>query len=271
MGLADVALGTDTGGSARVPAALCGVVGYKASRRLATDGVLPLAPSLDHLGWCTASAADARRVAAALGLAPPEPGPGSRGGGTFSTLGVISEAAEPELETQFRAALEGLAGAGWRVLELEWPHAELVFAVSTTIMFGEAARVHPVADQEMIGPDVRLRLERGLTVSEAAYGAATALREDLTRSFSQLLDHVDVVASPTTPIPPPLLSAAEGQGPLLGAALVRHTRLDNLTGRPAITLPLEGGRAGGLHLAARTDARVLDAAVAIEAILSQSR
>jgi hypothetical protein len=70
---------------------------------------------------------------------------------------------------------------------------------------------------------------------------------------------------------PPLLSEAEGQSLALGAALVRHTRLDNLTGRPAITVPLEGGHAGGLHLTARTDARVLDAAVAIEATLSQSR
>jgi Asp-tRNA(Asn)/Glu-tRNA(Gln) amidotransferase A subunit family amidase len=269
MGLADVALATDTGGSARVPAALCGVVGYKASRRLPAEGVLPLAPSLDHLGWCTASAADARRVAVALGLAGLDPVLDDRD--RMMNVGVISDAAEPALQAPFRAALERLLVAGWRVRELDWPHADLVFAVTTTIMFAEAARVYPVADQTMIGPDVRLRLERGLTVSESAYGAAEALRGDLARSFSQLLDRVDVVASPTVPIPPSLLAEAEGQGLALGAALVRHTRLDNLTGRPAITLPLDGGRGGGLHLSARTDAGLLAAAVAIEGILSQPR
>jgi Asp-tRNA(Asn)/Glu-tRNA(Gln) amidotransferase A subunit family amidase len=269
MGLADVALATDTGGSARVPAALCGVVGYKASRQLPAEGVLPLAPSLDHLGWCTASAADARSVAVALGIAARDHVPD--GGGRVRKVGVISEVAEPALQTSFRAALERLMIAGWRVMEIDWPHAELVFAVSTTIMLAEAARVHPVADQKMIGPDVRLRLERGLTVSESAYGAADTLREDLARSFFQLLDRVDVVASPTVPIAPPLLAEAEGQGVPLGAALVRHTRLDNLTGRPAITLPLDGGRGGGLQLTARTDTAVLDTAVAIEGILSQPR
>jgi Asp-tRNA(Asn)/Glu-tRNA(Gln) amidotransferase A subunit family amidase len=187
MGLADIALATDTGGSARVPAALCGVVGYKASRRLPAEGVLPLAPSLDHLGWCAASAADARRVAVALGLAGRDPTPDDRG--RKKKVGVISDVAEPVLQASFRAALERLIIAGWRVLGIDWPHAELVFAVSTTIMFAEAARVHPVADQKMIGPDVRLRLERGLTISESAYGAADTLREDLARSFSQLLDH----------------------------------------------------------------------------------
>ena len=269
MGLADVALATDTGGSARAPAALCGVVGYKASRRLPAEGVLPLAPSLDHLGWCTASAADARRVAVALGLAGRNPPPDD--GGRVTKVGVLSDAAEPALHAPFRAALDRLLIAGWRVLEIDWPHADLVFAVSTTIMFAEAARVHPVADQKMIGPDVRLRLERGLTISESAYGAADTLRDDLARSFSQLLDRVDVVASPTVPVAPPSLAEAEGQGLPLGAALVRHTRLDNLTGRPAITLPLDGGRGGGLHLTARTDAAVLDTAVAIEGILSQPR
>ena len=153
---------------------------------------------------------------------------------------------------------------------MDWPHAELVFAVSTTLMFAEAARVHPVGDRA-IGPDVRARLERGLTISEASYRAAAALRDDLARSFSRLLDRVDVVACPTTPIGAPLLTEAETAGVPLAAALVRHTRLDNLTGRPAISLPLRPGSAGALHLAAPTDAGLLDAAVEIEAILSRSR
>jgi Asp-tRNA(Asn)/Glu-tRNA(Gln) amidotransferase A subunit family amidase len=262
MGLADVALATDTGGSARIPAALCGVVGYKASRRLPAEGVLPLAPSLDHLGWCTRTSLDARRVARALGLAGADPGlPASK-------IGVLSDEGDPAIRTAFRAALKDLADAGLTVLEIEWPNADLVYAVSTTIMFAEAARVHPLDSHPMIGPDVRARLERGRTIPEPAYVAATTLKEHLARSFAQLLDRVDVVACPTTPMTAPRLGEAEAGGPPLAATLVRHTRLDNLTGRPAMTLPLN---TGGLHLAARHDAQLLDAAVAIEAILSRAR
>jgi Asp-tRNA(Asn)/Glu-tRNA(Gln) amidotransferase A subunit family amidase len=262
MGLADVALATDTGGSARIPAALCGVVGYKASRRLPTEGVLPLAPSLDHLGWCTRTSLDARRVASALGLAGPD------AGSPASKIGVLSGEGDPAIRTALEDALNDLADAGLVVLEIEWPHADLVYAVSTTIMFAEAGRVHPAGHDEMIGPDVRARLERGRTIPESAYLAATLLKERLARSFAQVLDRVDVVAGPTTPITAPRLGDADAGGPTLAAALVRHTRLDNLTGRPAITLPL---RTGGLHLAGRDDAQLLDSAVAIEAIISRSR
>jgi Asp-tRNA(Asn)/Glu-tRNA(Gln) amidotransferase A subunit family amidase len=96
------------------------------------------------------------------------------------------------------------------------------------------------------------------------------LRELLGRLFSALLDRVDVVAGPTTPIAAPLLTDA-GR-PAVAAALVRHTRLDNLTGRPAISLPLAtAGLPVGLHLTGRTDGQLLGYAVAIERVLSPPR
>jgi Asp-tRNA(Asn)/Glu-tRNA(Gln) amidotransferase A subunit family amidase len=264
LGLADVAIATDTGGSARIPAALCGVVGFKASRQLATDGVLPLAPTLDHVGWCTASAADALRVARALGLA----GPAWRVR-LPARIGILSGEADAEVRRSFQAALCQLDEAGVEVTELDWPHGALVHAVSTTIILAEAARVHP-ADRDGYGDDVRARLELGRTISNTEYSAAMALRLHLSEAFSQLLNRADVVACPTTPMAAPPLADAEG--PAVAAALVRNTRLDNLTGRPAISLPLaSAGLPAGLHLAGRTDGELLAAAVAVERELSQPR
>jgi Asp-tRNA(Asn)/Glu-tRNA(Gln) amidotransferase A subunit family amidase len=271
--LADVALATDTGGSARIPAALCGVVGYKASRRLPTAGVLPLSPSLDHLGWCARSVDVVRRTAHAAGLVS-EP--------TFSNIahrpriGFVPasiEACVPEVRGPLEASLAALRWAGFPLVELDWPHAELVVAVSTTVMFSEAASRHlpPVTgDTDRYGSDVRARFERGRSISATAYLAALALQDRISTDFSVLLTQADVIAGPTTSIPAPLLTEADE--PWVSAALVRNTRLDDLTGHPAISLPLQtGGLPVGLHLSGSTDDVLLDVAAAVEQALGATR
>lgn len=271
LGLADVAIGTDTGGSCRIPAALCGVVGYKASRRLGTAGVFPLAPTLDHLGWCTASVALARSAAAAAGLLDGSAGaPRAR----IGVLGAALGDSRADVAAAVSGALDALRSDGFTVTELDWPHAPLVHAVTTTIMFAEAARVHLAsldAHPEAYGDDVRARLERGRSVSATAYLAALSLRDHLVDAFGRLVDEHDAVACPTTALAGPRLGEAESAD--IAAALVRHTRLDNLTGLPAISLPIPQrvARPVGLHLTARTDRRLLDLAASVEAVLSPPR
>jgi Asp-tRNA(Asn)/Glu-tRNA(Gln) amidotransferase A subunit family amidase len=269
LGLADVALATDTGGSARIPAALCGVVGYKASRRLPTPGVLPLAPSLDHLGWCVPSVEVARRTARAAGLVS-NPGPSDvphRPRVGFVPRSI--EACVSEVRGPLESALTALGRAGFPLVELDWPHADLVVAVSTTVMFAEAASRYLAGlddEPERYGADVMARLRRGRSISATAYLAAMALKERISADFSSLFAEADVIAGPTTPIRAPLLTEADQ--PWVSAALVRNTRLDDLTGRPAISLPLEtAGLPVGLHLTGPTDEALLDAAAAVELAL----
>jgi aspartyl-tRNA(Asn)/glutamyl-tRNA(Gln) amidotransferase subunit A len=229
--------------------------------------VFPLAPTLDHLGWCATSVATARAAAEAAGLldGPVDP-PASR-------IGVLTAALEdssPDVAGPVAAALETLQAAGFTVTELEWPHAALVHAVTTTIMFAEAAGVH-LGPLDGYGEDVATRIERGRTVTATAYLAALSLKDQLTGAYGRLIDDYDAIAAPTTTIVAPRLGDAERAD--IAAALVRHTRLDNLTGLPALSLPIASMTAGpaGLHLTGRTDRQLLDCAALVEAAISPPR
>ncbi len=278
--LADVALATDTGGSARIPAALVGVVGFKASRALPVDGVLPLAPTLDHLGWCTRDVATAVRVAAALGLtgdAGPAAGatkPGATKPGAAGRpprLGVLAAArdvAEPGVRAPFDRAVAAAAAAGAELVVLDWPHLDLVTAVTTTIMFAEAALEFGGPDLPY-GPDVADRLRQGMTVSARAYLAARRLGDRLSSRFDALTAGLAGVIAPTTGITAPPFDAVTRPG--VGPALLRVTRLDDLTGRPALSLPLPGpaGRLPvGLHVTGHTDGELLATAGWLERVVA---
>lgn len=246
LGEADVALATDTGGSARIPAALCGVVGMKAGREVGTTGVLPLAPSLDHLGWVTRDIAASRWVASALGL-PVADLPRPR----IALVRESMDAASPSVAGAISASL-----SGHDVTEVSWPHLDLVLAVTTTIMFAEAARLY---DGAAFGADVRSRLELGATITAAQYDHAVALGAQVTGEWSALADGFDVVAAPTCGI-----TAPRADEPLDVSHLTRVTRLDDLTGWPALSLPAATtGLPVGLHLSGRDEGIVLAAAAAL--------
>ncbi|HEY5335908.1 MAG TPA: amidase, partial [Mycobacteriales bacterium] len=243
---ADVALATDTGGSARIPAALCGVVGLKAGRGIGTAGVLPLAPSLDHLGWITRDVATSRWTATALGLASVElPHP---------RVALVRESMEAASQPVAAAVSTFLSGHD--VTEVSWPHLDLVLAVTTTIMFAEAAQLY---DGRNVGPDVRARLELGATVTAAQYDHAVFLGAQLTDEWSGLADGFDVVAAPTCGI-----TAPRADEPIDVSQLTRVTRLDDLTGWPAVSLPAPTrGLPVGVHLSGRTEGVVLAAAATL--------
>ncbi|MFN0089301.1 MAG: amidase, partial [Acidimicrobiales bacterium] len=271
--LADISLGTDTGGSVRVPAALCGVVGYKPSwGALDTAGVFPLAPSLDHVGWL---APEARRLIAparVLGLLDPADGPASRELTRVGWAPAVAAAASAEVSAAFERALAELDDEGVELVEVDWPNGEEVFAATTAVMFAEAAAVHRpllAARHERYGADVRARLVQGLAIDLEMYLRAGEVRRRLSRRCRRLLldNGLDAVLTPTTPIVAPL--AGEAAESSVAATLVSNTRLADLTGLPALSLPIPGEPLPvGLQLEALDDPTALAAAVAIERTLA---
>lgn len=263
QGSAEVAVGTDTGGSLRIPAALCGVVGYKpAYGTYPTQGVLPLSPTLDHVGFMARRVAPLRRLHAAFGFDTGRDVLPSRVG---VGLGDLEEADGPVAE-RVRGALAVLQRRGVSVLEVSWPDADAVVAVSTAVMFAEAAAVHRstlVDRAARYGEDVRHRLLQGLAIPAATYAAALDRRTELRAQVAAVLAGVDCVVGPTVGLLAP--TEEEGRRPSAPVRLVRHTRLANVVGAPALSLPLPGdGLPVGLQVMARDDARLLGMAAAIE-------
>ena len=272
-GEADVALGTDTGGSCRIPAACCAVVGVKPRyRAVDVAGVFPLSPSLDHVGWLASDVATARRVAEVLGVASPEGAAQSGGGRSTGRLGVhraAVAAADADVAAAFTRAAEALGRAGWELVEVDWPGGEETFAVSTAIMFSEAAFVHRdllAQAAGRYGADVRARLVQGRLYDLPTYLRAWQRQEGLRARCLHILAGGDAVVSPTLAIaPPPVDRAAD---PAVAARLVANTRLANLTGLPAISVPVHGqGVPVGMQIESVSEDVAFRVAVAAEAVL----
>ncbi len=269
-GAADLAVGTDTGGSVRIPAALCGVVGFKPTHgRLSTAGVHPLAPTLDHVGLLARRVTDVAHAARVLGIAAPAPPTGLRA----LRLGYVPrelEEADPEVAAAIAGALDRLSHAGATLVEAEPADAGLVFATSTTLLLAEAAAVH-AADlaevPERFGADVAARFRAGLALPAVALAAAHAARRALITTTRARLHGLDALVGPTVGVRAPLLAALAdpADAAAAGARLVAHTRLANVCGLPAISLPAAPGV--GLQLLAADDGALLAHATAVEGAL----
>jgi aspartyl-tRNA(Asn)/glutamyl-tRNA(Gln) amidotransferase subunit A len=268
-GICSFALGTDTGGSCRIPAACCGVVGYKPTHGLfPLDGVMPLAKTLDDLGVLASSVDNAWIATAAMLGREPSPLPMRlpRRAGVLSG----SRAEEDEIvRGALDAALALLSRDGCELVEVELPWSSDVPRLAARIMFREAYQVHAgqlASGGPSFGPDVRARLDEGSRITDDDYEGALTERTELSQRITELFARVDVLISATVPIAPPLLTEAASRG----AMLPRNTRLFNVIGAPAISLPLPGSQLPvGFQVAGRagTDEDLFAFAQAIEALL----
>jgi aspartyl-tRNA(Asn)/glutamyl-tRNA(Gln) amidotransferase subunit A len=250
-GLCLVGIGTDTGGSVRIPAALCGVVGLKPSFGvLDMTGVRPLAPSLDHLGIIARSVEDCEDVFRALTALP---GTGARGASPSSfRVSSADRMVRPGLGfAAVRHAIERLGSAGAKIVAPASVPAPVEYmAVQRVIASYEAARLYRrelELSRSPFGPVADAYLREGLAVSPADLRSAVSARARIGATVDAALAGCEVLVTPAAEVvAPTILDAAPG-GPYARSirdSLVRNTCLFNLTGHPAIVVPI--GTAAGL-------------------------
>jgi 2-dehydropantoate 2-reductase len=273
VGACPLALGTDTGGSIRIPAAYCGVVGLKPTfGALQEEGVQPLAPSLDHVGLLGRDVEVTARALAALTsgeLAPAQLRP---------RLGVVEEQfadpiLEPDMATGLRSSLQKLADAGLPMREVDNAPLAAIGELLEEILLWELWQVHgPMVsrDPAHYGPATLRLLQSGAEVPESVYRSALRRREELRPEAAAIYREVDVVLTPVVPFVAPATTPPIDTPE--GAAEGRFTGVFNVTGDPALALPC-GWSAAGLPIAIQlsaprgADAELLAAAARIEAIL----
>jgi Asp-tRNA(Asn)/Glu-tRNA(Gln) amidotransferase A subunit family amidase len=249
-GVCDYALGTDTGGSIRIPAAYCGVVGLKPTYGLVPiGGVTALSPTLDHVGPLTRTVEQAAALLGVLAGRPVELTRVAR-----PRIGVLrSQVEDPDVTPGVRGCvLEALAGL--ELVDVEIPELAEVDAALGAIVLYEAYAEHRERlerDGSEYGPGTRALLEAGALVSEREYRAGLAGRAAFGAALARVFERVDVLAGPTVayPAPPEDPPFATPQGDVEG----RFTGPYNLAGVPAVSIPCglaEDGLPAGLQLAA---------------------
>ncbi|HET9016586.1 MAG TPA: amidase [Thermomicrobiaceae bacterium] len=269
-GLCLGALGTDTGGSIRQPAAWCGIVGHKPTYGLVSRaGVDPLSWTLDHVGPMTRTVDDAAVVLEAIAGYDPED-PGSAPGAAFRAadldtvhpgrlrVGVPRELLDRGIDREVRgiveAAIQRLGGLGMALEEVEIPGLDDMLAAEMVIISAEATAFHLPwmrTRAEDYAPLTRDRLEAGAAIPAVHYLEAQRVRRELIDAMARLHERVDLLVTPATPIAAPdmgggiddvdgkpVIDDPDGDEPadrLRGA--IRCTGPFNVTGAPAITVP----------------------------------
>jgi aspartyl-tRNA(Asn)/glutamyl-tRNA(Gln) amidotransferase subunit A len=288
MGLASV--GTDTGGSIRIPAALSGVVGLKPTFGLvSTEGVVPLGVTFDHVGPLARSVTDACIVLESIagkyprGATRPDHRKLLKNRPRRFRLGIpkefFFERLDPEVQSLVDAAAQKLESLGARIEEIWFPRLLTSIDQATNVVIGEASHYHesqgyyPERAAEY-GGDVRGHLEWGHRLLAVDYLNAIEKRRKIQEEFTALFERVDVVLAPTSPIPAPRIGEsairiAGERETAVRAELLRLTRPANLTGLPAISIPCGFTREGlpvGLQLIGSRwgEAQLLSIALAYE-------
>ncbi len=279
-GLCAAALGSDTGGSIRAPAHLCGIVGLKPTFGLVSRrGVVPLSWSLDHVGPMTRCVEDAAVMLGALaGRDEKDPQTVDRpvtdyaGALTEEIRGVrvglpreyFYEALDFQVEKAVGAAVKTLEGLGAEVKDVSFPCVREAFSIGRVIHMAEASAYHERwirTRPQDYGHDVRLRLEQGRLFLATDYLRAQQARTVVSREYARLMERVDVLVLPTSPIPSPLIEGEEvvlgGQRVDAHGAVARFTRAFNLVGAPTISVPC-GFTGSGLPIGLQVAGRLFD-------------
>ena len=264
-GMALICVGTDTGGSVRVPSSLCGAVGLKPTyARVSTYGVVPLAPSLDHVGCITRSAWDAAAVLECISGWDPSDQISSRKKVPQYTkiveksnlegmaIGVpkdyFFDYVDSEVESLFYQFLESLKSLGYKVFDIDLHNTERYCNTWRDIRYAEASEVHEQwfkTRMEDYSEEVREMLIRGTKISAVDYiHAKRIINEELKKEFLTILqEKIDVIVVPTTIISAPrfdeLMVTDIGNSVLqTREALLRNTILFNSIGFPAVSIPV---------------------------------
>jgi aspartyl-tRNA(Asn)/glutamyl-tRNA(Gln) amidotransferase subunit A len=258
-GLADAALGTDTGGSIRIPAACCGVAGFKPSFGLVpVDGVFPLAPSFDHVGPLAPTVGGCAALLRELV-------PGFEVAALGSPRFALSwaEHCDPLVAARVREAAALLDAA-----PVDFPTAEDVGPAFMREV-GDVHRDLYPENAELYGENIREKVERCIAVGDGDYGAGVAARARLEAAAEAALDGFDLLLTPTLGFVAPAADVVE---PEVRGELVRFTFPFNALGWPALALPAgeaEDGLPASVQVVGRPgmDALVLAAGLALEAAL----
>jgi aspartyl-tRNA(Asn)/glutamyl-tRNA(Gln) amidotransferase subunit A len=280
-GMAAAGLGTDTGGSCRIPAAFCGVVGYKpTARRVPIAGVLPLAPSLDSVGPLAPTVACCATIDAILaGEEPALPVAAPLRGLRLAVPdNVVLDGLDSTVAAAFDRALSVLSGAGAHVARVRFPAFEAIAAVNAKGGYAasEAYAWHRsllAAQGAGYDPRIRVRIMRGETMSAADYLDLAPARARIIAEFDAATRDFDCVVMPTVPIVAPRIADLDDEREYnrVNLHVLRNTALGNFLDRCAISIPCHrpGDAPVGLMLMGETmgDARLFRIAAAAEAAL----
>jgi len=292
-GLAPGSLGSDTGGSIRIPASLCGITGLKPTYgRVSRAGVLPLAWSMDHVGPMTRSARDcALMLSAIAGYDPADPTtsvlpvPDYDAALTGDVKGLrvgllrahFTDPAAADVRAAVEASAKQLEQAGAVVDEVNLTQVMHVATGSAAIVASEALAYHAPwmrSRPQDYQPDVRERLRLGAFVNGARYVRAQQIRALVAREVDEALARRDVLLAPATPLVAPVLGEREtalGDGPSdVRAALLRCARPFNFSGHPACAAPC-GFSSGGLPIGLQIVGRPFDEATVLRVVDAYQR
>lgn len=256
-----VGMGSDTGGSIRIPAALCGTVGLKPTYgRVSRRGVFSLSWSLDHVGPLTRTVRDAALVMnaiagydradpASVDVPVPDFTVGLADGVDGLRIGVptgfYSDHVSADVATAVASAVSALESAGAVLRPVEIPHPDDYAPVANVMVVAEAAAYHQQHRGErghLYGTELLLRLETGELIPATDYITALRARTLLQRSWAALFDDVDVVVAPTVPIAAPRVGQTDwtrpdGSTESVHASMTRLSSPANLTGLPSLAVP----------------------------------
>jgi aspartyl-tRNA(Asn)/glutamyl-tRNA(Gln) amidotransferase subunit A len=284
-GMAAFALGTDTGGSVRIPAALCGITGFKpTARRVPTAGVFPLSTSLDSIGPLAPTVACCALVDAVLrGVEPAVPEMRAISGLRFGVpQSYVLDGLDKHVAAAFSSALSRLSRAGARIVDVPFPSLTRIpdYSPHGGVLAAEAYAVHRKRLEtrgDLFDPRVRVRILRGANLSAADYVDLVAARRAMIAEADAVTAPFDAMLMPTVAVVAPAIAALDGDEKLYGETnllILRNTTVGNYLDRCALTIPCHppGAAPVGLMVMGETmgDEGLFAVGLAVETALRSS-